>query len=224
MNTTDIETLYLRHAEDFRALLGTAPGTGAVAMVDNRDLEVPAQVGGTWFQRLRGGACRENLHPSIAIAAMTEAWRERVRAKFQCGLWAYDDGRWGAYRLVGGVRKHLLANQGFSVVGRRAQFASRPEAICSIVEALAKEIQERDRLFKQACEETYRQMMSGELKEPIFEKCRVRAEALANEKREAEKPSAAAMRAAKRILEAQAGVNPPAIARIIDEELNREKP
>ena len=179
MKIESAEKLYLRHAEDFRALLGTAPGTGAVAMVDNRDLEAPAQVGGTWFQRLRGGACRENLHSSIAIAAMTEAWRERPETEHGVVLYRSSHTGWRAQE-----DGELLDDTGCWVGPEYnyATFISLPEAICAVVEFLAKE------------------------------------------KRAAQKPSAAAMRAAKRILEAQAGVNPPAIARIIDEELAWENP
>jgi len=84
VTTAEIEALYIKHADDFRLLLG-AHKDGPVLAVFDRDTTLGYGAGGFCNQWLvsnihAGAFC---IPAVLAVAAMESAWRERLEKEYQ---------------------------------------------------------------------------------------------------------------------------------------------
>ena len=247
MTTKEIEALYLRHADDFRMLLGLS-ADGPVAVCDLEYLW-PPRPGRGWTD----GATND-VYSGVALAAMTEAWRERLEKKFSVYTTRGREAPWRAWRTThhkGKRKATVLRPQGFASCqeGDGTPYDSLPELICAAVEALANEkrrsvcneaqvkksspidaaislmdkIAAGNALSELAAIAVARHGIGRPLVPKEWDALMAAVQAWrSGNVVEKTKPSAAAMRATKRILSAEVGVNADAIARIVDEELRKE--
>jgi len=156
MNTQEIEKLYIEHADDFRELLGTTVAS-AMAIFDKRVL-VYNHCG--WFAKAED----EFTNPmpvSLAVAAMTEAWRERLEKEHNIQFEPIGREVTNDYRRPPIDRRSTWILEGWqiTVLGDSPKYLSNstwcdfggkpvrydklyktlPEAICAAVKALADE-------------------------------------------------------------------------------------
>ena len=137
MTTAEIEALYIKHADDFRLLLG-AHKDGPVLAVFDRDTTLGYGAGGFCNQWLvsnihAGAFC---IPAVLAVAAMESAWRERLREKNFVTL--HPD---GTVTCVGQLAvAYLNEDGGWSLNPNDAiSYAYAADAICVAVAALAAE-------------------------------------------------------------------------------------
>jgi len=235
MTTAEIKALYLKHAEDFRYLLDT---TGrVVASIGESGLWLPKD-GRGWTD-----AYGIEIYSPIAIAAMTESWRERLDKEHEVAL-APGGGGFSAYRKdPNGQSEGLTLSKEWSrLLGTPPWvFDSLPEAICAVVESLAAEKRKNENPAGKTCRTCTRCMAVQPNADGYWHaawvclkngaKC-VGPDDCCSDfqlwEAEKPKPSAAAMRAAGRAIGALQTngilVGPwiETTAAIIDEEFNRE--
>jgi len=120
MTTDEIERLYIKHADDFRAM------TGGSYMADLGDLAIVYSGTGLVWSTVCRGVFTE-IPAALAVAAMTEAWRERLEKEYGMPLCHAPE------------RKTLLGNKHFLSNTKWHDFCAKtvPEAICAAVAALA---------------------------------------------------------------------------------------
>ena len=260
MKTQETEKLYLSHADDFRTLLGEE---SALAVLDDGPFAPvslfhkagPSQPDGCWYF----GSVQRGWHllpSSVALAAMTDSWRERLEKKFSVYTTRGREAPWRAWRTThhkGKRQATVLRPQGFASCqeGDGTPYDSLPELICAAVEALANEkrrsvcneaqvkksspidaaislmdkIAAGNALSELAAIAVARHGIGRPLVPKEWDALMAAVQAWrSGNVVEKTKPSAAAMRATKRILSAEVGVNADAIAQIIDEELAKENP
>ena len=147
MTTEEIEALYLKHKEDFRRLLDQGE---ALAAFDGCLLYAEP---GCWVCEETDGRPRPDVFPSVAIAAMTETWRDwlekehgvrLLRGSYPFNLVNREVPVWAAQS-----EDRLLCVKGWKLEAEMEKYSSEylfmrvwvslPEAICGVVEFLAGE-------------------------------------------------------------------------------------
>jgi hypothetical protein len=161
MNTQEIEALYIAHAADFRELLGRKQLVAEIG--DGVSLTILGEPTSPAWHVLGCAEDCSHIPTVLAIAAMTEAWREGLdrehgifiarRSHYDTeavdvfnhrrGLAVLDDG-YDILRIKNGHLEQLLPQIGWvrsdNAPGRRSQSAaSVPEAIVAAVKTLADE-------------------------------------------------------------------------------------
>jgi len=132
MTINEIEALYIEHAPAFRELLGVLPEGPALAIIDEQLHHVLLWGVGGFSNRwaLSAGASSFTVIPaSLAVAAHTEAWRERLEKP------GSDAGflRRGSQLVVYAHGEYV------------GIYDSLPEAICGAVEALVAHKRAKDK-------------------------------------------------------------------------------
>lgn len=126
MTTEEIEKLYLDAAEDFRVLLASNGPDNYFAVGQAGDCLITAEAllysndayGWMIRDRIAIGGPWLPIQAAVAVAAMTESWRERLERA--CGLNQREDGGW-------------------SWTSHEKLYQDLPEAIVAAVKALASE-------------------------------------------------------------------------------------
>ena len=122
MTTDEIEALYVEHKQYFRDVLGSsATADGAIAIIGDELVEIE-HTEGRWFSYVPGDGIRP-LNASLAVAVMTEAWRELLEKEYKCEFGRGSKGEWLWYG--------------------HGTYDSLPEAICAVVERLVAEKREK---------------------------------------------------------------------------------
>ena len=129
MTTDEIKALYVEHKQYFMDVLGSsATADGAIAIIGDELVEIE-HTEGRWFSYVPGDGIRP-LNASLAVAAMTEAWRERLEKDAQIRRLRLDRGMWECN--VGREPRHI-----------ELLYPSLPELICAAVEILVAEKREK---------------------------------------------------------------------------------
>ena len=82
MTTSEIEALYIKHADDFRLLLGFAEDSPCrMAVVGDLDLSYAPKMKAWLVTGLAGTTV--GTHAALAVAAMDSAWRERLEKEHE---------------------------------------------------------------------------------------------------------------------------------------------
>jgi len=138
MTPTETEALYLKHADDLRTLLDR---DDALALL-GENVSILSEAG-LWFWDSGNGPIhsRWEIPASVALAALTEFWRDKLEN--QHGVY-FDRGRdtaqWEALKATRFGRQPLWLNsQGQWFLCNGTTFKSFPQAICAAVHALAEE-------------------------------------------------------------------------------------
>ena len=142
MNTQEIEKLLIEHADDFRELLDT-PITGMMAkFADGQPLFYTEEC--QWHMGHVG-----TIPASLAVAAMTEAWREKLEkmhdVRIRQDVDRYEVSRYKRDGIMLPCMEYLhkTGNGWWSCrhghFPGECSFNSIPEAICAAVKALAAE-------------------------------------------------------------------------------------
>jgi len=133
MTTAEIEQLYIARAEDFRTLLGhdgTMIHESVALFYDGTRLFIPEDGATEWH------TLEKCLPTALAVAAMTEAWRERLRNEHSV-TW-HDD---GTVACAGkNAVAYLKEDGGWSLNPHDAvSFTYPADAYCAAVKALVAE-------------------------------------------------------------------------------------
>jgi len=119
MTINETANLYIKHADAFRTLLNEKK---ALCRLSDNTILYYDEGQGLWLHAHGGGL--SGPRAALAVAAMTEAWRERLNTRHNIWFETDDSGTWhdnGPWKPTG------------------QYWASLPEAICARVEALAAE-------------------------------------------------------------------------------------
>ena len=138
MTTAEIAALYIKHADDFRLLLPMTYNREAMCVIDNCILVYDRELGRWWEIRVE-----ENMHEvpaALAVAAMTEAWRERLWKKHDIWFHTSAFGYWSPRKPIPDVDGSFKLDSGGAwAKNQTSSWLSLPEAICAAVAALAAE-------------------------------------------------------------------------------------
>lgn len=161
MNTEQIAELYIKHAADFRELLDLDLGYELA----NCDGVVIGYANGEWL------AGNHLCSQPLAVAAITEVWRQRLEGKHGAMIRGGTDGL-GVLRKLGlGGYEYLDPKLSAFVLPNGCgspfpqPFASWPEAIVAAVEALANE--KRAKAKEQESPRAYDPVRDGP--DPLYE-------------------------------------------------------
>jgi len=138
VTTAEIAALYIKHADDFRLLLGPSPlsviAQTPIAEFGNIQL-LYSRAQDTFTAHFPAGGRSWPLPTALAVAAMTEAWRWRLRENF---VTLHTD---GTVTCVGQLAvAYLNEDGGWSLNPNDAiSYAYAADAICVAVAALAAE-------------------------------------------------------------------------------------
>jgi len=138
MTTQEAENLILKHADDFRTLLGAG-----LSLAVFGDIHLVTEQDNPWLALMASGpdTIEEHIPIMIAIAAFTESWRDRLESEYGvrmviCGPQLFPV-RGGQHLLHGADGfSPAITSQG---TPRQIGFRMMLHAICATVAALAKE-------------------------------------------------------------------------------------
>jgi len=144
VNTSHIEKLYIEAATYFRELLGKDGDGACICRCGTVWMYIPYDdpMTDTWVWDSPEWHNRRTLDANLAVAAMTESWRERLekeyKVQFHIGNCVVE-----CWRVKGGKLQQLWANGQFVESAEPARdshiFLSLAEAIVAAVKALAAE-------------------------------------------------------------------------------------
>ena len=77
MNTSEIAALYIKHADDFKTLLGVGPYGFVALFADNIRLFIPNETVTSWHTG------QQPIVTTLAVAAMESAWRSKLKAEYE---------------------------------------------------------------------------------------------------------------------------------------------
>ena len=77
MTTSEIEALYIKHADDFKTLLGVGPYGCVALFADNIRLFIPNETVTSWHTG------QQPIVTALAVAAMESAWRSKLKAEYE---------------------------------------------------------------------------------------------------------------------------------------------
>ena len=233
MTTEEMDALYLKHAPDFRELLGTR---SALAVFDDALLRAED---GRWFWAMANGGSAWEIPRQMGVAAVTEFWRERLEKEHEILLAPRLTQRpvWFVLRACRtGKDENVLSPDGtwqpFNYKQRDACYKSLPEALCAVVHALAEEKRAAEKPMtptkaRAALDKLWAETHAPDLFQALGAQLVADIVADQMEKAEKSKSSAAAIRAAVKIeaILVRAGCSfAPDIAAIIDAEFPKDKP
>jgi len=161
LTTEQTEKLYIEHAADFRLLLGCSENNEeTIAYFDGYNLAAPRLCDqhsdnihlSSWSMR------GYRIPTPLAVAAMTECWRERLEKQyglhFHCCKSGWATTREDGLYLIGGEWRKDKA-------GAILPYMALPEMICAVVKALvaekssvAKKVAESAILMAKRCQST----------------------------------------------------------------------
>ena len=131
MNTQEIEKPYIEHAADFRELMELPRETDAIGSVGDEAICYSVKHA-AWFSVKDSMPGTFTMSVCVAVAAMTEAWRERLERKH--GLYFYRERN---NPRISPLRWLAESKQHGNVILAGAD--SLPELIVAAVKALADE-------------------------------------------------------------------------------------
>jgi len=164
MTTEETAKLYIEHAADFRELLGNDDqrvaelGTAAIYLPGTGCME------DSWPWRGANWSTRYQLDTALAVAAMTEAWRERLQEKHSVVI--RSDG------VVECVGQEVVAyikddDGGWSLnLDEAISFTYAPEAICAAVKAMAAVKRAETKVHTIGLDKPHNEAPSGRLPDP----------------------------------------------------------
>jgi len=141
MTTEEIEALYLKHAADFRCLLDCSEKEAYVTKwIENVVLRPPKRSRDRWQADDLDTGGFVSLPSQVAVAAMTESWRDRLEKEHRVAL-EYDGRGYSPTRYVPHYRQVFCGGR-FMFLAEACGptgYTDLPKAICAAVHSLAEE-------------------------------------------------------------------------------------